>query len=168
MVLMIIMMTIYYCGMTSELLSLQQLRRRKKSYASKKLLIACSAIFVIIIPATVLEVVLLFVVVLLFLLPQVTVLLLLHWYPRLSPCMSVVKTQSERWKGCASETSVIHSHFMLTFAWCFSIASISGPSSKQKQTFASLLYKRLTWRTPNSSVGDAHNSFKFASLKGTL
>jgi hypothetical protein len=84
------------------------------------------------------------------------------------PCMSVVKTQSERWKGCARETSVIHSHFMLTFAWCFSIASISGPSSKQKQTFASLLYKRLTWRTPNSSVGDAHNSFKFASLKGTL
>jgi hypothetical protein len=164
---MIIMMTIYYSRMTSELLSLQQLRRRKKSYASKKLLIACSAIFVIIIPATVLEVVLLFVVVLLFLLPQVTVLLL-HWYPRLSPCMSVVKTQSERWKGCASETSVIHSHFMLTFAWCFSIASISGPSSKQKQTFASLLYKRLTWRTPNSSVGDAHNSFKFASLKGTL
>lgn len=84
------------------------------------------------------------------------------------PCMSVVKTQSERWKGCARETSVIHSHFMFTFAWCFSIASISGPSSKQKQTFASLLYKRLTWRTPNSSVGDAHNSFKFASLKGTL
>lgn len=32
------------------------------------------------------------------------------------PCMSVVKTQSERWKGCARETSVIHSHFMLTFA----------------------------------------------------
>ena len=80
----------------------------------------------------------------------------------------VVKTQTELWNGCASETSVIHSHFMLTFAWCFSIASISGPSSKQKQIFASLLYNRLTWRTPNSSVGDTHNSFKFASLKGTL
>jgi hypothetical protein len=28
----------------------------------------------------------------------------------------VAKTQKDFWKGCASETSVIHSHFMLTFA----------------------------------------------------
>ena len=85
-----------------------------------------------------------------------------------SSCKIILKIQTEPGKGCASETSVIHSHLMLTFAWCFSIASMLGPSSKQKQIFASLLYKRLTWRTPNSSVGDTHNSFKFASLKGTL
>jgi hypothetical protein len=81
---------------------------------------------------------------------------------------SCFKSQAGAWKDCASETSVIHSHFMFTFAWCFSIASISGPSSRQKQILASLLYNRLTCLTPNSSVGAAHNSFKFSSLKGTL
>lgn len=68
----------------------------------------------------------------------------------------------------AVSTCMIHSHLTLAFSWCFLTASSFGASSTQKQTLASLLKRRSTCATPNSSLGDAHNSWRCCLVKGTL